>query len=43
MSHRIAYVSSCAGWDGLRGHLRDVLWEDIFKFGASAAVTEFCE
>ena len=32
-----------ADWDGLRDHLRDVPWEDIFKFGASAAASEFCE
>ena len=24
-------------------HLRDVLWEDIFKLSASAAASEFCE
>ena len=41
--HRIAYDYSHAGWDGLHGHLRDVPWEDIFKFGASAAASEFCE
>ena len=29
--------------DGLRDHLRDVTWEDIFKLGASSATTEFCE
>ena len=37
--HGIAYDYSCADWDGLRGHLRDVSWEDIFKLGASAAVS----
>ena len=41
--HRIAYDYSCADWDGLRDHLRDVPWEDIFKLGASAAASEFCE
>ena len=41
--HRIAYDYSCADWDGLRDHLRDVSWEDIFKLGASAAASEFCE
>ena len=40
---RIAYGYSRANWDGLRGHLRDVPWEDIFKRGASAAASEFCE
>ena len=34
--HRITYDYSC-------DHLRDVLWEDIFKFSASAAGNEFCE
>ena len=38
--HRIAYDYSCADWDD---HLRDVPWEDIFKLGASAAASEFCE
>ena len=33
------YQYSCADWDSLRGHLRDVLWEDIFKLGSSAAGT----
>ena len=41
--HRIAYDYSCADWDGLRDHLRDVPWEDIFKLNASAAASEFCE
>ena len=41
--HRIAYDYSCANWDGLRDHLRDVPWDDIFKPGASAAASEFCE
>ena len=39
----IAYDYSCADWDGLCDHLRDVPWEDIFKLGASAATSEFCE
>ena len=41
--HRMAYDYSRADWDGLRDHLRDVPWEDIFKLGASAAASEFCE
>ena len=41
--HCIAYDYSCADWDGLRDHLRDVPWENIFKLGASAAASEFCE
>ena len=41
--HCIAYDYSHADWDGLCDHLRDVPWEDIFKLGASAAASEFCE
>ena len=41
--HRVTYDYSCAGWDGLCDHLRDVPWEDIFKLSASAAASEFCE
>ena len=41
--HRIAYDYSRADWDGLRDHLRDVPWKDIFKLSASAAASEFCE
>ena len=41
--HCIAYDYSCADWDGLRDHLRDVPWEDIFKLGASAAAREFSQ
>ena len=41
--HHIAYDFSRADWDGLRDHLRDVTWEDIFKLSASAAASEFCE
>ena len=41
--HRIAYDYSCADLDGLRDHLRDVPWEDIFKLSASAAASEFCQ
>ena len=37
------YDYSRADWDGLRDHLRDVPWEDIFKLSASAAASEFCE
>ena len=33
---------SCADWDGLCNHLRDIPWEDVFKLGASAAASEFC-
>ena len=41
--HRIAYDCSRADWDGLRDHLRNVPWENVFKLGASAAASEFCE
>ena len=41
--HSIACDYSCVDWDGLRDHLRDVPWEDIFKLSASAAASEFCE
>ena len=41
--YRIAYDYSCADWDSSRDLLRDVPWEDIFKLGASAAASEFCE
>ena len=41
--HRTAYDYSRADWDCLRDHLRDVPWEDIFKLGASAAASEFCQ
>ena len=41
--HCIVYDYSCADWDGLCDHLRDVPWEDIFKLGASAVASEFCE
>ena len=40
--YRISYVYSGADWDGLRDHLRDVPWEDIFKLSASPA-SEFFE
>ena len=41
--HRLAYDYSHADLVGLRDHLRDVLWEDIFKLDASTAASEFCE
>ena len=41
--HHVAYDYSCADWDGLRDHLRDVPWEDIFKLSASAAARKVCE
>ena len=41
--HHIAHDYSCADWDGLCDHLRDVPWKDVFKLAASAAASEFCE
>ena len=42
--HSIAYDYSRADWNDQKSdHLRDVPWEDIFKLGASAAASEFCE
>ena len=41
--HRIAHDHSGAHWDSFCDHLKDVLWDDIFKPGASAAASEFCE
>ena len=41
--HSIVYDYSRDNWDGLRDHLRDIPCEDIFKLGASAAASEFCE
>ena len=41
--HCIGYDYSCADWDGLHDHLRDVPWEDSFQLGASAAAREFWE
>ena len=39
----MAYDYSHADRDGLRDHLRDVPWKDIFKLSASVAASEFCE
>ena len=41
--HRIAYDYRCAHWVCLCIHLRDVSWKEIFKLGASAVASEFCE
>ena len=37
--HCIAHDYPHADCDGLRDHLRDVPWEDIFKLGVSAAAS----
>ena len=39
--HRIAYDYSRAGWDGLRDHLRDVPWEDIFRLALLLLLVNF--
>ena len=39
----IAYDYSRADWNGLPDHLRDFLWEHIFKLSAFAAASEFYE
>ena len=39
--HCIAYDRSLANLDSLRDHLRDVLWEDVFKLGTSAFLVSF--
>ena len=41
--HCVAYDYSRADWDGLRDHLRDFRWEDIFKLAVSTVASEFCE
>ena len=41
--HQITYGCSRADWDGLHDHVKDAPWEDIFKLGASATASEFCE
>ena len=37
--HCIAHDYPHADWDGLRDHLRNVPWEDIFKLGVSTAAS----
>ena len=39
--HCIAYDYSRADWDGLRDHLRDVSWEDIFKISSLLLLENF--
>ena len=41
--HCLAYDNYHVDWDSFHDHLRNVPWEDIFKFSASAAASEFCE
>ena len=36
-------IHNRADWDGLCDHFRDVPWDGIFKLGASAAASEFCQ
>ena len=40
--HHIAHDYSLVDRDGLRNHLRDVPWEDIFKLSISADVSDIC-
>ena len=40
---RMTYDYSRADWGGLRDHLRDAPWENIFKLSVSAAASEFCK
>ena len=40
--HRSAFDYSRVDWDGLRDHLRDIPYEEIFKLGAFAAGGRFC-
>ena len=37
----IAFDYSCADWDGLHNHLKDIPMQDIFS--GSLAASEFCE
>ena len=37
----IAYDYNHVEWDGLRDHLRDAPWEDIFQLSASVAAVNF--
>ena len=41
--HCIAYDYSCADWESLCDHLRDVTWEVIFKLSATAPASDFSE
>ena len=41
--HCLAYDYYFADWDGLSDRLRNFPSEDVFRLGASAAASEFCE
>ena len=41
--HHKAFDYSMTDWDGFRDHLRDVPWNDIYKYGTSRATCEFSE
>ena len=41
--HHIAFYYSCANWDSLHDHLRDVPSKDVFKLSASATASQFCD
>ena len=38
--HRTAYTYSCADWDGLCDHFRDIPWEDVFRLGDFATAAQ---
>ena len=40
--HCIAHGYSCADWEGLRDHLMNGTWNDIFKLSAPNAARKFC-
>ena len=40
--HRTVYDYSCADWDSLCDHLRNVPWDHTFKLSTSADPSEFC-
>ena len=42
-SHHKAFDYSRADWHGFPDHLRDVPWNEIYKYGASRAASEFSE
>ena len=41
--HCVVHDYSCAQWDGLPDHVRDIWSKGIFKLCASGAAAEFCE
>ena len=41
--HRKVLDNRKADWDGFCDHLRDIPWNDIYKYGPSKAVSKFSE